>query len=78
VADDADRLGLLEERTLTSWPSLQTDLRNAGAKWVDEEVVVDEGLVSSRNPDDLPAFCAKLVEELAEGEHAEQRRSVTA
>jgi protease I len=64
-------------RTLTSWPSLQTDLRNAGATWVDEEVHVDQGLVSSRNPDDLPAFCAKLVEELAEGEHAEQRRSVT-
>jgi protease I len=65
-------------RTLTSWPSLQTDLRNAGATWVDEEVHVDQGLVSSRKPDDLPAFCAKLVEELAEGEHAEQRRSVTA
>jgi protease I len=70
--------GVVKGRTLTSWPSLRTDLRNAGAKWVDEEVVVDEGLVSSRNPDDLPAFCAKLVEELAEGEHAEQRRSVTA
>lgn len=49
-------------RTLTSWPSLQTDLRNAGATWVDEEVVVDGKLVSSRNPDDLPAFCSKLVE----------------
>ena len=70
--------GAARGRKLTSWPSLQTDLRNAGADWVDEEVVVDEGLVSSRNPDDLPAFCAKLVEELAEGEHAEQRRSVTA
>jgi protease I len=69
---------VVKGRTLTSWPSLQTDLRNAGATWVDEEVVVDEGLVSSRNPDDLPAFCAKLVEELAEGEHAEQARSVTA
>src|SRR4051795_3541878 len=64
-------------RKITSWPSLQTDLRNAGADWVDEEVVVDKGLVSSRKPDDLPAFCAKLVEELCEGEHAEQRRSVT-
>jgi protease I len=66
---------VVKGRTLTSWPSLQTDLRNAGANWVDEEVVVDQGLVSSRNPDDLPAFCAKLVEELAEGEHAEQARS---
>jgi protease I len=63
-------------RTLTSWPSLQTDLRNAGANWVDEEVVVDEGLTSSRNPGDLPAFCAKLVEELAEGKHAGQASSV--
>ena len=68
--------GVVEGRTLTSWPSLQTDLRNAGANWVDEEVVVDQGLVSSRNPDDLPAFCAKVVEELAEGKHAEQARSV--
>src|SRR3954451_24271914 len=65
-------------RTLTSWPSLKTDLINAGAKWVDEEVHVDNGLVSSRNPDDLPAFCAKLVEELAEGEHEGQKQSVGA
>jgi protease I len=56
-------------RTLTSWPSLATDLRNAGARWVDEPVVVDNGLVTSRKPDDLPAFCAKAVEELAEGRH---------
>jgi protease I len=63
--------GVLEGRKLTSWPSLQTDLRNAGANWVDEEVVVDQGLVSSRNPDDLPAFNAKIVEEFAEGRHAE-------
>jgi len=70
--------GVLNGRTITSWPSLRTDIRNAGGKWVDEEVVVDEGLVSSRNPDDLPAFCAKLVEELCEGQHEGQRQSVGA
>jgi protease I len=59
-------------RTLTSWPSLQTDLRNAGAEWVDEEVHVDQGLVSSRKPDDLEAFCAKVVEEIVEGVHEGQ------
>jgi protease I len=59
-------------RQVTSWPSLQTDLRNAGAEWVDEEVVVDNGLVTSRNPDDVPAFCAKVVEEIAEGRHEKQ------
>jgi protease I len=68
--------GVLKGRTITSWPSLKTDIENAGGRWVDEEVVVDEGLVSSRNPDDLPAFCAKAVEEFCEGEHAEQARSV--
>jgi protease I len=56
-------------RTITSWPSLQTDIRNAGGTWVDEEVVVDAGLVSSRDPDGLPAFTAKIVEEFAEGRH---------
>jgi protease I len=57
--------GVVRGRTLTSWPSLQTDIRNAGGTWVDEQVVVDRGLVSSRNPDDLPAFCAKILEEFA-------------
>jgi protease I len=61
--------GVAEGRTLTSWPSLETDLRNAGANWVDEEVHVDQGLVTSRKPDDLEAFNAKIVEEFAEGVH---------
>jgi protease I len=65
--------GVAEGRTLTSWPSLETDLRNAGASWVDEEVHVDQGLVSSRKPDDLEAFNAKIVEEFAEGVHEGQR-----
>jgi protease I len=63
---------VVDGRTLTSWPSLRTDIRNAGGNWVDEEVVVDEGLVTSRKPDDLPAFNAKMVEEIVEGEHAKQ------
>ena len=64
--------GVVEGRTLTSWPSLRTDLANAGATWVDEEVFVDRGLITSRKPDDLPAFCDKLIEEIAEGRHEEQ------
>jgi protease I len=64
--------GVVKGRTITSWPTLRTDIQNAGGNWVDEDVVVDAGLVSSRKPDDLPAFCAKIVEEFAEGEHAEQ------
>jgi len=59
-------------RKLTSFPSVKTDLRNAGANWVDEEVVVDSGLVTSRKPDDLPAFCDKMIEEFVEGAHLEQ------
>jgi protease I len=65
--------GVVDGRKLTSWPSLQTDLRNAGAEWVDKEVVVDDGLVTSRRPDDLKAFNAKIVEEFEEGKHAAQR-----
>jgi protease I len=61
--------GAVDGRTLTSWPSLRTDLINAGANWVDEEVVVDQGLVTSRKPDDIPAFNAKMIEEFAEGPH---------
>ena len=66
--------GVVRDRTLTSWPSLQTDIRNAGGKWVDEEVHVDQGLVTSRKPDDIPAFTEKLIEEFAEGRHEEQAR----
>lgn len=62
--------GELKGRRVTSYPSLKTDLTNAGANWVDEEVVVDNGLVTSRNPHDLPAFCRKMVEEIGEGVHA--------
>lgn len=63
---------VVKGRTLTSWPSLERDIRNAGGNWQDEEVCVDQGLVTSRKPDDLEAFCSKAVEEFCEGEHARQ------
>lgn len=68
--------GVVRDRTLTSWPTLQTDIRNAGGNWVDQEVVVDEGLVTSRKPDDIPAFNEKMVEEFCEGRHEGQEASV--
>jgi protease I len=64
--------GVVRGRKVTSWPTLQTDIRNAGGEWVDEEVVVDQGLVTSRKPDDLPAFTKKIVEEFCEGRHEQQ------
>jgi protease I len=66
---------VLKGRTLTSFPSIKTDIRNAGGNWVDEEVHVDEGLVTSRNPDDIPAFTEKIIEEFCEGEHADMAAS---
>jgi protease I len=70
--------GVVRGRKLTSYPSLQTDLRNAGATWVDEVVVTDQGLVTSRRPADIPQFNAKMIEEIGEGYHAGQRRPVAA
>jgi protease I len=70
--------GVVRGRTMTSWPTLATDLRNAGANWVDKEVVVDGGLVTSRKPDDIPAFNEKMIEEFAEGKHAAQAQSARA
>ena len=69
--------GVVDGLTLTSWPSLKTDIRNAGGEWVDEEVHVDRGLTTSRNPDDLPAFCHKIVEEFCEGRHEELAAATT-
>ena len=63
--------GVVRGRTLTSWPNIKTDVKNAGAKWVDQEVVVDNGLVTSRKPDDIPAFNKKMIEEFCEGKHTE-------
>ena len=68
---------IVDGRKLTSWPSLETDIRNAGGDWVDQEVLTDNGLVTSRKPDDLPAFCSKLVEEFAEGRHSRQREKAS-
>lgn len=68
---------LVDGLTLTSWPSLRTDIRNAGGTWVDREVVVDRGIVTSRKPADLPAFIGKMVEEFREGPHAERRAGAT-
>src|SRR3954454_5226265 len=70
--------GIVKGRTLTSFPSLQTDIRNAGGTWVDEEVHVDHGLVTSRKPDDIPAFTKKAIEEFAEGRHQEQAAKTSA
>jgi protease I len=70
--------GVVRGRTLTSWPAIKTDVKNAGGHWVNEEVVVDNGLVTSRKPDDIPAFNKKMVEEFCEGRHEAQTASVAA
>jgi protease I len=67
---------VVDGRTLAAWPSLKTDIHNAGGRWVDEEVHVDDGIVTSRKPDDLPAFSAKLIEEVAEGRHSRRLAAV--
>ena len=69
--------GVARGRTLTSWPAIKTDVRNAGGNWVDEEVVVDNGLVTSRKPDDIPAFNEKMIEEFCEGRHAVKSPAAT-
>jgi protease I len=70
--------GVVRGRKVTSWPTLQTDIRNAGGNWVDEEVVVDEGIVTSRKPDDIPAFNKKMIEEFCEGVHTQRKVSAGA
>ena len=70
--------GVVRGRRVTSWPTLQTDIRNAGGEWVDEEVVVDEGIVTSRKPDDIPAFNRKMIEEFCEGVHAQREMNTKA
>lgn len=68
---------IVEDLTLTSWPAIKTDLLNAGGNWIDKEVVTDKGIVTSRSPDDIPAFNKKILEELAEGNHADLREAVS-
>jgi protease I len=70
--------GVVRGRTLTSWPNIKTDVKNAGGKWVNEDVVVDNGLVTSRKPDDIPAFNRKMIEEFCEGKHAPKKEMAAA
>lgn len=70
--------GVIRGRTVTSWPAIKMDIRNAGGNWVDEEVVVDNGLVTSRKPDDIPAFNEKMIEEFCEGRHQVARNATPA
>jgi protease I len=69
--------GVVDGRTLTSWPAIKTDVKNAGGTWVDEEVVVDQGLVTSRKPDDIPAFNEKMIEEFAKGKQSPKGAGVS-